>query len=84
MLINIFVLFVLFAVAANLFIALFHLIRAKPGDSRKTLKFLTFRLVLSIVLFTSLYVLAHFGYIKPHGFGATHAVAAIDAPVVVK
>lgn len=68
MLIKIFVLLVLFFIVANLFTALFHLIRGGQGASKKTLKFLTFRLVLSIVLFASLYVLAYFGYIQPHGF----------------
>ena len=84
MLIKIFVLIVLFAVVANLFTALFHLIRAERGHSRKALKFLTFRLVLSIVLFASLYIMAKLGYIQPHGFPQQHAVAAIDTQALAK
>jgi hypothetical protein len=68
MLIKILVLLVLFFIVANLFTALFHLIRGGQGASKKTLKFLTLRLVLSILLFASLYVLAYLGYIQPHGF----------------
>lgn len=84
MLIKLIALAALFAVAANLFLALFHLIRAEQGGSRKTLKFLTFRLVISIVLFASLYVLAHFGYIQPHGFPQQHTVASIDTANTAK
>ena len=68
MLIKIIVLLVLFAVVANLFTALFHLIRGGEGASRKTLKFLKIRLALSIFVFLSLYIMAYFGIIQPHGF----------------
>lgn len=70
------VLLVMFAIAANLFIALVHLIRADQGHSRKTLKFLKLRLALSILLFASLYALAQMGYLHPHGFPVQAAAIA--------
>jgi heme/copper-type cytochrome/quinol oxidase subunit 4 len=84
MLVKIFVLIVLFAVVANLFTALFHMLRAERGHSRKALKFLTLRLALSIVLFASLYIMAKLGYIQPHGFPQQHAVAVIETPALSK
>lgn len=80
MLAKIIILLALFAVVANLFTALFHLIRGGQGSSARTLKFLKLRLVLSIAVFGTLYVLAHFGLIQPHGFpDASHAPAAVSS-----
>lgn len=55
------------AVLVNLFIALFHLTRGGEGDSRKTLRALTWRLVFSIGLFLLLYLASFMGWVAPHG-----------------
>lgn len=65
--IKIIVLVALAAVLVNLFIALFHLNRGGPGDSRKTLRSLAWRLGISIALFLFLVVAASLGWVTPHG-----------------
>lgn len=79
--IKIIVLVAMAAVLVNLFIALFHLNRGGPGESRKTLRSLAWRLGISIALFVFLYVAASLGWIAPHGLpqvapGAASAPAA--------
>ncbi|MDP1771609.1 MAG: twin transmembrane helix small protein [Methylobacter sp.] len=51
--------------------ALFHLIKHKPQEqSGKTVKALTFRITLSIVLFIFIFIALATGMITPHGLGA--------------
>jgi hypothetical protein len=45
--------------------ALFHLSSSKPGDSRKLVKALTWRIVLSVLLFVLLIVAYTLGWIEP-------------------
>ena len=50
--------------------ALFHLFKHKPEEqSQKTLKSLTFRITLSLVLFVFIFIAFATGLIKPHGIG---------------
>lgn len=65
--IKIIVLVAMAAVLVNLFIALFHLTRGGEGDSRKTLRALTWRLAISIALFLLLYLASFMGWVAPHG-----------------
>jgi Flp pilus assembly protein protease CpaA len=74
--IKIAVLVAMAAVLVNLFIALFHLNRGGPGDSRKTLRSLAWRLGISIALVIFLYVAASLGWITPHGMPRVEAPAA--------
>ena len=51
--------------------ALFHLIKHKSEEqSQKTLKSLTFRITLSLILFVFIFIAFATGLIKPHGIGA--------------
>ncbi|MEI8208438.1 MAG: twin transmembrane helix small protein [Methylococcales bacterium] len=51
--------------------ALFHLISHKTEEqSHKTLKSLTFRITLSIILFIFLFIAVATGLFKPHGLGS--------------
>jgi cytochrome c biogenesis factor len=51
--------------------ALFHLIRPKSEEeSEKTVKALTFRIVLSLVLFIFVFIMVATGLYKPQGIGA--------------
>lgn len=51
--------------------ALFHLVKYKNQEqSEKTVKALTFRITLSILLFIFLFIAFATGIIKPHGLGA--------------
>lgn len=65
--IKLLILLALAAVFINLFIALLHLLRGGAQNSQKALRSLQIRLGISIAIFISLYVLAHFGYLQPHG-----------------
>ncbi len=50
--------------------ALFHLIKHKSEEqSQKTLKSLTFRITLSLILFVFIFIAFATGFIKPHGIG---------------
>jgi uncharacterized membrane-anchored protein len=50
--------------------ALFHLVKHKPeGQSEKTVKALTFRITLSILLFIFVFIAVATGIFKPHGLG---------------
>jgi O-antigen/teichoic acid export membrane protein len=52
--------------------ALFHLVNRKTEEqSEKTVKALTFRITLSILLFVFLFIAVATGIFKPHGLGAT-------------
>jgi len=51
--------------------ALYHLVKHKEdGSSQKTVKALTFRIGLSVLLFIFLFILVATGIIKPHGIGS--------------
>jgi uncharacterized membrane protein len=51
--------------------ALFHLIKHKSEEnSQKTVKALTFRIGLSVVLFIFVFIMFATGLVKPHGIGA--------------
>ena len=50
--------------------ALFHLVNRKSGEqSEKTVKALTFRISLSILLFIFVFIAVVTGIFKPHGLG---------------
>jgi hypothetical protein len=50
--------------------ALFHLVNRKTGEqSEKTVKALTFRITLSILLFIFIFIAVATGIFKPHGLG---------------
>jgi uncharacterized membrane protein len=50
--------------------ALLHLVKHKSDeDSKKTVKALTFRITLSLVLFVFVYVMIATGLYTPHGIG---------------
>ncbi|MCC2637666.1 MAG: hypothetical protein K0Q68_1385 [Moraxellaceae bacterium] len=78
--IKIIVLAAMAAVLVNLFIALFHLSRGGEGDAKKTLRSLTWRLVISIALFVTLYLASFFGLIAPHGLPQPVEPPAVSAP----
>jgi glycerol uptake facilitator-like aquaporin len=51
--------------------ALFHLVKHKEdGSSQKTVKALTFRIGLSVLLFIFVFILVAAGVFKPHGIGS--------------
>ncbi|WP_340122569.1 twin transmembrane helix small protein [Methylobacter svalbardensis] len=51
--------------------ALFHLVKHRtPEQSEKTVKALTFRITLSIILFIFIFIALATGMITPHGLGA--------------
>jgi uncharacterized membrane protein len=55
--------------------ALFHLIQSKTGEqsqeqAEKTVKALTFRIILSLVLFIFVFIMVATGLYKPQGIGA--------------
>jgi uncharacterized membrane protein len=66
--------------------ALLHLVKHKSDeDSKKTVKALTFRITLSLVLFVFVYVMIATGLYTPHGIGVRMhapkpAVPAAPAP----
>jgi hypothetical protein len=50
--------------------ALFHLVNRKTEEqSKKTVKALTFRITLSILLFIFVFIAVTTGMLKPHGLG---------------
>jgi len=65
-LIRILIFCLLAAILASLGTALYHLSTGR-GDSKRMLRALTLRIVLSIVLFLLLMIAWHAGYITPHG-----------------
>ena len=78
--IKIIVLAAMATVLVNLFIALFHISRGGEGDAKKTLRSLTWRLVISIALFVLLYLASFFGLIAPHGLPQPAETPAASAP----
>jgi predicted outer membrane lipoprotein len=64
--IKIIVLLAMAGVLFSLFTALYYLVKGQ-GDSQKTLKFLIWRLGISIAIFLGLYLASFFGIIAPHG-----------------
>ena len=61
--------FVLIIISLGL--ALFSLVTHKPEEqSKKTVKALTFRITLSIILFIFVFIAIATGILKPHGIGA--------------
>jgi uncharacterized membrane protein len=54
--------------------ALFHLIQPKSAEqSEKTVKALTFRIALSLILFIFVFIMVATGLYKPQGIGANIA-----------
>ena len=64
--IKVIIILVFIGIVASLASGLYYLVNDK-GDSRRTLRALTFRIGLSIGLFAFLMILVGFGVIKPHG-----------------
>ncbi len=66
----IFIIIFIFIILSMVF-ALFHLVKNKdPEQSGKTVKALTIRIGLSLLLFIMLFVVYSMGLIKPEGIGA--------------
>ncbi len=61
-----FVIIVLIAIVGSLGSAMFYLVRDK-GEGDRTLKALTLRISLSVLLFALLFVFYGLGWIQPHG-----------------
>ncbi len=66
MVIKIIILFLLLLIALSLGAGMFSLIKDR-GETNRTVKFLTFRIVLSIIAFVILVVSFLMGWIQPHG-----------------
>ena len=64
--IKIIVVFAFIGIIASLASGLYYLVNDK-GDSRRTLRALTWRIGLSVALFVFLMVMIAFGIIEPHG-----------------
>ncbi|MEI6333001.1 MAG: twin transmembrane helix small protein [Methylococcaceae bacterium] len=66
--------------------ALFHLVNRKTQESsEKTVKALTFRISLSILLFIFLFIAVATGIFKPHGLGAKiHAEKPVQTDTLSK
>lgn len=64
--IKIVIVIVFIGIVASLASGLYYLVNDK-GDSRRTLRALTFRIGLSVGLFAFLMILVGLGVIKPHG-----------------
>ena len=68
---KILIVLVFLAIIASLASALYHLIKTKDeADSKKTVRALTLRISLSLILFIVLFFLMQTGALKPHGIGA--------------
>lgn len=71
MIIQSIVIITFFLIIISLGSALFHLINHKSEEqSKKTVKSLTFRIALSLILFIFIFIAFSTGLIKPHGLGA--------------
>ena len=64
--IKVIIVLVFIGIVVSLASGLFHLVREK-GDSRRTVRALTWRIGLSIGLFAFLMILIALGVIEPHG-----------------
>jgi Na+/H+ antiporter NhaC len=70
MIIKTLVVFAFILIILSLGSALIHLVRHKTDeDSKKTVKALTFRISLSVILFIFVYVMIATGMYTPHGIG---------------
>lgn len=63
---KLFIIFVMILIAGSLFSGLIFLIR-DTGNSKRTIKALTLRIGISLLLFVFLFIAYLFGLIKPHG-----------------
>jgi hypothetical protein len=71
MIIKIVVIIAFILIIVSLGSALFHLVNRKTEEpSEKTVKALTFRITLSILLFIFVFIAVATGIFKPHGIGA--------------
>ena len=77
MLAKILLLLILAAIVVSLATALYHLVR-DADDSKRIVRALTWRTLLSVILFLLLLLAFRFGLIKPHGggFAVPSSVAA--------
>lgn len=66
MITKLFIIFVMIIIAGSLMSALFFLVRDR-GDSKRTVKALTIRISISLILFIFLLVAFKLGLIQPHG-----------------
>lgn len=66
MITKIFIIFVMIIIAGSLFSGLFFLIR-DTGNSKRTVKALTIRISISLILFVFLFIGFRLGLISPHG-----------------
>lgn len=66
MITKIFILFIMFLIAASLASGLFFLVRDKD-QSQRTVKALTLRISASLSLFLFLFIAFKLGFIHPHG-----------------
>lgn len=66
MITKLFIIFVMVIIAGSLASGLFFLVR-DPGDSKRTVKALTIRISISLILFVFLIISFKLGLIKPHG-----------------
>ncbi|MDJ0739394.1 MAG: twin transmembrane helix small protein [Gammaproteobacteria bacterium] len=64
--IKVVIIVIFIGIVASLASGLYYLVNDK-GDSRRTLRALTWRIGLSVGLFAFLMILVGFGVIKPHG-----------------
>ena len=69
MLTKIFVIAAMFVIIGSLGSGLFFLVRDKEGQSKRTVKALTWRISLSLLLFIFLLFAFKFGWIAPHNIG---------------
>lgn len=67
MIIKILIILIMLFIAISLFSGLFFLVK-DTEDSKRTVKALTFRISISLILFILLIIGFKFGWIKPHGF----------------
>jgi hypothetical protein len=72
--IKVVVILVFIAILVSLGSGLFYLVK-DHGDSRRTVKALTFRIGLSVGLFAFLMLLVALGVIKPHGIAPSNPAA---------
>ena len=66
MMAKIFILFVMIIITVSLGSGLFFLIK-DTGDSKRTVKALTVRIIVSLSLFLLLFIAFGLGWIRPHG-----------------
>ncbi|MDD5577814.1 MAG: twin transmembrane helix small protein [Methylobacter sp.] len=70
MIIKIIVIIAFILIIISLGSALFHLVKSRNQEqSEKTVKALTFRITLSLLLFIFLFITFATGLLKPHGLG---------------